>query len=305
MQVLGDIPRLNARRYPDKKSLIMDDDALTFRQLDLAANRLAQGLLALGVKPGDKVAVMAQNCLEFPIIVFAVAKCAGVLVPINFRYGKSELIYVINDSEPRVLFYGPEFSDLVRDAKTEFSDSVHLVAIGGETPAGNTGMRALMAGSSHAEPAITVDPASAAMIMYTSGTTGFPKGVLYSHAAYMAVYAGLVVEGDLGCNDVTMVALPLFHNGGLNALLNPTLMMGGTAVITAKGFDPEKILPAVERFGVTLTMWVPTMLAMLVNHPAVTGFNLSSLEKIWYGSSPISPTVLKRSQEVFQARFYQ
>ena len=305
MQVLGDIPRLNARRYPDKKALVMDDGVMTFRQLERAANRLARGLLALGVQSGDKVAVMAQNCLEFPIIVFAVAKCAAVLVPINFRYEKSELVYVINDSEPRVLFYGPEFTDLVHDAKTEFSDSVHRVAIGDETPAGDTGMRALMAGSSHSEPAITVDPASAAMIMYTSGTTGFPKGVLYSHGAYLAVYAGLVLEGDLRHKDVTMVALPLFHNGGLNALLNPTLMMGGTAVIMAKGFDPERILAAVERFGVTLTMWVPTMLAMLVNHPAVTGFKLSSLEKIWYGSSPISPTVLKRSQEVFQARFYQ
>ncbi len=305
MQVLGDIPRLNARRYPDKKALIMDDGVMTFRQLELEANRLARGMLALGIMPGDKVAVMAQNCLEFPIIVFAAAKCGAVLVPVNFRYQKSELVYVTNNSEPRVLFYGPEFTALVHEAKAEFSDSVHLVAIADEAPDGETGMRTLMAGSSDLDPAIAVDPDSAAMIMYTSGTTGFPKGVLYSHAAYMAVYSGLVIEGDLGHEDVTMVALPLFHNGGLNALLNPSLMMGGTAVIMAKGFDPDRILSAVDRYGVTLTMWVPTMLAMLVNHPAVTDFNLTTLKKIWYGSSPISPTVLKASQEIFQAQFYQ
>jgi len=305
MQVLGDIPRLNARRYPDKKALIMNDDVITFRQLDLAANSLAEGLLTLGVKPGDKVPIMAQNCLEFPIIVFAVAKCAAVLVPINFRYEKNELVYVINNSEPRVLFYGPEFTSLVHGAKSEFSDSVHRVAIADTAPAEDTGMRALMAGNSDSEPAIAVDPNSPAMIMYTSGTTGFPKGVLYSHAAYLAVYAGLVIEGDLSHKDITMVALPLFHNGGLNALLHPTLMMGGTAVIMAKGFDPDKVLSAVDRYGVTLTMWVPTMLAMLLNHPAVAGFNLTTLEKIWYGSSPISPSVLKTSQDVFQAQFYQ
>ena len=305
MQVLGDIPRLNARRYPDKNALIMDDDAITFRQLDLAANSLAQGLLTLGIKPGDKVAVMAQNCLEFPIIVFAVAKCAAVLVPINFRYEKNELVYVINDSEPKVLFYGPEFTPLVQAAKAEFSDSIQRISIADTAPSEDTGMRGLMAGRSDSEPAIAVDPNSVAMIIYTSGTTGFPKGVLYSHAAYLAVYAGLVIEGDLNHEDITMVALPLFHNGGLNALLHPTLMMGGTAVIMAKGFDPDKVLSAVDRYGVSLTMWVPTMLVMLINHPAVTGFNLTTLKKIWYGSSPISPGVLKTSQDIFQARFYQ
>lgn len=305
MQVLGDIPRLNARRYPDKKALVMDNDAITFRQLDRAANSLAQGMLSLGLKPGHKVAIMAQNCLEFPIIVFAVAKCGAVLVPVNFRYNKRELIYVINDSEPRMLFYGPEFAPLVHTAKAEFSDSIQRIAITGAAPAEDTGMNDLMAGSSDSEPAVAVDPNSPAMIMYTSGTTGFPKGVLYSHAAYQAVYAGLVIEGDLSSTDITMVALPLFHNGGLNALLHPTLMMGGTAVIMAKGFDPDKVLSAVDRFGVTLTMWVPTMLAMLITHPAVKDFNLTTLGKIWYGSSPISPTVLEASQTIFQARFYQ
>jgi acyl-CoA synthetase (AMP-forming)/AMP-acid ligase II len=305
MHVLGDIPRLNAGRYPDKKALIMDDDFITFSRLNVAANRLANGLLVLGIKPGDTVAIMAQNCLEFPIIVYAVAKCAAVLVPVNFRYEKKELVYVLNDSQPKALFYGPEFTALVNEAVNEFSGSLHLAAISGPSPAGNTDMAALGQGQPASEPAVAVDPKSAAMIMYTSGTTGFPKGVLYSHAAYLAVYAGLVIEGDLGRNDVSMVALPLFHNGGLNALLQPTLMMGGTAVIMAKGFDPERILAAVGRHGVTLTMWVPTMLAMLINHPAVAGFNPATLQKIWYGSSPISPTVLECSREIFQARFYQ
>ncbi|MCP4622730.1 MAG: long-chain fatty acid--CoA ligase [bacterium] len=305
MQVLGDIPRLNAKRFPDKKALIMDDDSITFSRLNDAANRLANGLLALGIKPGDKVALMAQNCLEFPIIVYAVAKCAAVLVPVNFRYEKTELVYVIDDSEPKALFYGPEFSVLVNEAITEISGSVHLVAVTGKAPAENTSMTTLKEGQPASEPAIEVNRNSAAMIMYTSGTTGFPKGVLYSHAAYLAVYAGLVIEGDLGRNDVSMVALPLFHNGGLNALLQPTLMMGGTAVIMAKGFDPDRILSAVGRHGVTLTMWVPTMLAMLINHPAVADFNLTTLKKIWYGSSPITPTVLESSRNIFQAKFYQ
>lgn len=305
MQVLGDIPRLNSKRYPDKKALIMEDDFITFQQLNDSAKRLARGLLALGIEVGDKVAVMAQNCLEYPIIVYAVAKCGAVLVPINFRYEQKELVYVVNNSNPKVLFYGLEFSRLINEAAGKFSASVETVSISASTQTEGSNMQMLMAQQDGLEPAVVVNPDSAAMIMYTSGTTGFPKGVKYSHAAYMAVYTGMVIEGDLNHHDITMVALPLFHNGGLNALLQPSLMMGATVLIMAKGFDPDEILSAVDRHGVTLTLWVPTMLAMLINHPGASGLNLSTLNKIWYGSSPISPTVLKASQELFKAKFYQ
>lgn len=305
MQVLGDIPRLNSKRYPDKKALIMEDDFITFQQLNDSAKRLARGLLALGIEVGDKVAVMAQNCLEYPIIVYAVAKCGAVLVPINFRYEQKELVYVVNNSNPKVLFYGLEFSRLINKAAGKFSASVETVSISASTQTEGSNMQMLMAQQDGLEPAVVVNPDSVAMIMYTSGTTGIPKGVKYSHAAYMAVYTGMVIEGDLNHHDITMVALPLFHNGGLNALLQPSLMMGATVLIMAKGFDPDEILSAVDRHGVTLTLWVPTMMAMLINHPGTSGFNLSTLNKIWYGSSPISPTVLKASQELFQAKFCQ
>ncbi len=113
------------------------------------------------------------------------------------------------------------------------------------------------------------------------------------------------IEGDPQHEDGTMVALPLFHNGGLNALVQPTLMMGGSVVVMRRGFEPQAVLEAVERYKVTMTMWVPTMLSMLVNHPDASNYNLTSLEKIWYGSSPISPALLKASQELFNAKFYQ
>ena len=116
MRVLGDIARLNARRYPDKNALIMDNAHLTFRQLNDSANRLANGLISLGVAQGDRVALLAENCLEFVIVNYAVAKCGAILVPVNFRYKKKELVYVVNDSEPSVLLHGPEFSALLAEA---------------------------------------------------------------------------------------------------------------------------------------------------------------------------------------------
>jgi fatty-acyl-CoA synthase len=101
MNVFGDIPRLNAKRYPDKKAIIMGDEYLTFDQLNRLSNQLAYGLLSINVKPGDRVGLLAYNCLEYAIINFAVAKCGAILVPINFRFKESELTYVINNSQPR------------------------------------------------------------------------------------------------------------------------------------------------------------------------------------------------------------
>jgi fatty-acyl-CoA synthase len=305
MQRIGDIARLNAKRYPEKMALIMGDDFLTYRQLNQQANQLAYGLLSMGIRPGDRVAILALNCIECVMVQYAVAKCGSVLVPLNFRYKKDELVYAINNSSPKVLILGPEFVSLVEEVKSEFLSQPHFVPISGECVKPGTRLHKLMEGRPLSEPAVNVDPASPFLITYTSGTTGSPKGVLASHTAFMNIYSGMVVEGDVQHEEVTLVALPLFHTGGMHALVQPTLLMGGTAVIMGKGFDPEKTLDAVQRYSVTMTMWVPTMLAMLVNYPNVSKNRMSSLKKIWYGSSAISPSVLEASMSLFKAGFYQ
>ncbi len=305
MQVIGDIARLNAKRYPNKKALIKDDEYINFDQLNKQANQLAHGLLSMGIRPGDRVAILAFNCIECVVVQYAVVKCGGIVVPINFRYKREELIYVVNNSEPSVLFFGPEFIPLVEEAKSDFASPVHLVSISEESLMSGLSFRKLMDGQSASEPTVKIDPASPFIITYTSGTTGFPKGVLASHSAFLDIYIGMATEGDVHHEEVTLVPLPLFHTGGMHALVQPTLLMGGTAVIMGKGFDPDKILDAVQRYGVTMTMWVPTMLAMLINHPNVTKYKLSTLKKIWYGSSAISPQVLDASMQIFNAHFYQ
>jgi fatty-acyl-CoA synthase len=305
MQVIGDIARLNAKRYPDRKALIMGDEHVTYGQLNDQANQLAHRLVSMGIEPGDKVAILSYNCPHYVVISYAVAKCGAVVVPVNFRYKRDELVYVINNCEPKVLFFGPDFISLVKEAETGFASPVHLVAISGEPLDSGLSLSTAMREQSSSEPTVKVDPAAAFAITYTSGTTGFPKGVLASHSAFLNTYVGMIVEGDLGPGETTLVCLPLFHNGGMHSQLQPTLVRGGTAVIMPRGFQPEKILDAVERHGVTMTMWVPTQLAMLVNDPGVTKHNLSTLRKIWYGSSPISPTLLKACMDTFKAGFYQ
>jgi fatty-acyl-CoA synthase len=305
MQTIGDIIGLNARRYPDKTALVMENEFLSFHQLNQQTNQLAHGLLSLGVKPGDKVAIFAENCLEWVIVNLAIVKCGGVAVPLNFRYKKDELIYAINNSETSVLFFGAEFFSIIEEAKDEFASMVKLVAMYGETLESKLSLKSLMDGRSTSEPAVRVDPTWPAAIMYTSGTTGSPKGVLTSHSGFFGIYIGLIVEGDVHHDDVTMVSLPLFHGGGMHSLVLPQLLMGSTSVIMGRGFDPDKVLDTVTRYGVTLTMWVPTQLAMLVNYPGLAKHDVTTLKKIWYGSSPITPTVLESSRDFFKVGFYQ
>jgi acyl-CoA synthetase (AMP-forming)/AMP-acid ligase II len=305
MRVLGDMLRLNAKRFPEKKALIMDESFLTYHQLNRQANQLAHALISLNVNPGDRVAILAYNCIEYVTIYYAALKCGAVVVPLNFRYKRDELVYTVNNASPRVLFFGPEFLSLVEDSLPDITSSLSLVSISNETSGVGLQLETLLTQGSTAEPSVTVPPASACTSIYTSGTTGFPKGVLMSHSSWLNTYTGIVVEGDVEHDDVAVICMPLFHGGGMHVLLQPTFLRGGTAVLMGKGFEPDKFLSAVEKHKATLTLLVPTQLAMLVNDLGARRYDVRSLRKIWYGSAPISPQVLDASIALFDAKFYQ
>lgn len=304
MRIVDDILTLNAKRFGKRKALITEEGSLTFAQLNERANRLANGLNALGVRPSDKVGILAPNSLEWVVVFYAVAKCGACLVPVNFRYKKEELIHVVNNSDASFLFFSDDLAGLVEQAEGEFVNGPQLIPLRGNPNDGTTYSK-LIDLSPDKEPEIAVDPMWPLCITYTSGTTGLPKGVLASHYGFINIYIGLTIEGDVHENEVTLVSMPFFHVAGMHALLQPTFLRGGTVVLHTGSFDPEKVLYAVARNRVTMTMWVPTQLAMLLNHPSIGVYDISSLSKIWYGSSPITPPVLEGSLDRFKANFYQ
>ncbi|MBM3555776.1 MAG: long-chain fatty acid--CoA ligase, partial [Alphaproteobacteria bacterium] len=211
-----------------------------------------------------------------------------------------ELAYLVADARPEVLIFGADLAGIVAKAAASFPVRPALFGLRGEA-SGAASLEKTLERASDAPPRIAVDPASAAALMYTSGTTGKPKGVLFPHASYFATYLALIVEGDLDPGAVTMVNIPLFHQAGMNALALPTLMMGGTVVLTGRNFDPIEAFATVARHRVTTTMWVPTMLGALSMMSEVRQHDLASLKAIWYGSAPITPTVLERSLAAFPA----
>jgi fatty-acyl-CoA synthase len=299
MLVVGDLSRLNAIRYPNKPALIMNGEALTYAELNRRANRLAHALLGSGVEAGDRVALLAYNRLDYAVITQAVSKCGALLVPMNFRFGAEEIRQILADAEPRALFLEPEFEPTLRQAVARGAPAPRLFLLGEP-------VEELARDQPETEPARSVDPQSPCVIMYTSGTTGTPKGVLVSHATYFRMYLAHAVETRMRHDDVYLIAVPLFHAAGLNMALHQCLFMGSTGIVHRGSFDPETIFRLIEAHHITLAILVPTTLALLAFHPRVGEYDLSSLDKIFYGSMPITPPTLEKAREVFpHARFNQ
>jgi acyl-CoA synthetase (AMP-forming)/AMP-acid ligase II len=307
VRVIGDLTRLNAVRYPNKTALIMGERSLTYAELEARANRLAHGLLSLGVQAGDRVALLAYNRLDYSVVVQAVAKCGAILVPMNFRLAPPEMAHVLADAEPRLLFMEPSFRAAIGQALAGLAQPPQIVLLTNEgEPADGPSLDSLSAGRSETPPEVGVDPESPCVILYTSGTTGRPKGVLAAHAMYVRMYLAQAVEARLIHDETFLIAVPMFHAAGLNMCLNQCLFMGSTGVIHNGPFDPEVILGLIQRHRITLAVLVPTTLSMLAFHPRLAGFDVTSLRHIFYGSMPITPRVLDRSLEVFpEALFWQ
>lgn len=303
MRVLGDLSRLQARRRPGKAALLMGDRQLSYRALDSESNAIAHLIAERDIQPGDRVAVLGENSMEYALITQAAAKAGSILLPLNFRLSARELAYVIGNAEPGLIFVESGYLETLMQALGQCGLTPELVTF--EHTASGTGLTSILAGTSREAPAIEVDPHSPAIMMYTSGTTGFPKGVLYSHSNYHTLFDGLLVEGDYSPSDIVHLALPMFHNAGLNGALNTTLLIGGTVVIHRGNFDAETVMRDVQRHRINVGLWVPTNLAILLDHPRFADFDLSSMQRIFYGGMSIGTELRARAEAAFDVDFYQ
>lgn len=307
MRTIGDFSRMNARRCPDKAAVRMGDETLTYRELNRQSNRLGRALEASRIGIGDRIGILAFNCPEFVTISQAVAKIGAMLVPFSTRFVAEEIRQLIVDCEPKALFVEPSLFTAADAAIQGLSAPPRLILIRDEAKAANATLLAdFTNGQSDADIDCDVDPESAAAIMYTSGTTGAPKGVMISHEKYLRIFLAAVIEMDIDEAEVMQLAMPLFHNGGFASVLNPGLMIGATVVCYRGHFDPERICENIAQNRITMVHWVPTMIGMLLGHIGQTRHDLSGLKKIHYGAMPISPDMLAAAMQAFpKASFYQ
>ncbi|MGD9968063.1 MAG: class I adenylate-forming enzyme family protein [Hyphomonadaceae bacterium] len=284
-------PARAARHWPDAIAIIDGERCVTFAELDERANAAAHALLALGLEPGDRVALIQQNCLEYVLAVIAIARSGGVLTPVLGALTAPEQAAIVADSEARfIVALTPQHFERAREVA---SASATVLAIGAFAGGEDLLARTRTPG----DPAIIDRPPSElAQILYTSGTTGRPKGVTHSFASVSAAMNFWAATFGHTPHDRVLGQLPLSHFGG-RAM--DSAWVGGAALVILRDASPAAVLDAIAAHRVTFMLCVPTVLRMLLDEPAIDGADHSSLKAIVYAAAPAAPALVERAMARF------
>ncbi|WP_199485053.1 long-chain-fatty-acid--CoA ligase [Actinomadura craniellae] len=295
MTLLTEVLRERAREKPDQIAFIDGDREITYAELDASVDRAAQALAAAGVEAGDRVAVLDKNSVEYVEQLFGAARLGAVQVPVNYRLAPAEVAYIVNDARAKVFIAGPEFVPVLDEIAGELEHTTKLVVINGSGHAYDD--YADWQAAHPAEPVPAQVASSDVFVqLYSSGTTGRPKGVLLAHDNFTAVLPNTNQLWDLDDETVLMVAMPMYHVAG-NALSVCVVWDGLTGVIMREP-DPVGITKAVERHRVTHLFLVPVLLLFIQMMPEAREADMSSLRLMLYGASPISDDVLRGAMEM-------
>jgi len=303
---LADIPRVQAHQFRDTKALIFKDEALTYLQLHGQSNRVANALLAQGIKAQSRVAILAKDSLKSYEILFACSKINAVLVPINWRLAAAEVSYILTDANVEVIFVGSQFQTLVETIRNQLDGVKAFIALEKAEQNWLTYDHWYQE-YPNVQPDTAISPNDVAVQIYTSGTTGRPKGVQLAHYSFFAIAKEFVQQGknwiDWSQTDKSLLVLPFFHIGGLWWAIRG--LACGAENILLETFDGVEVLKAIEKYRITKTCMVPAMIQVLLAEPECKQTDFSSLGYIVYGGSPIAESLLKIALSRFSCNFVQ
>ncbi len=290
--------QISSMMVPDREALVCEGRRVTYMEMAQRVNRLANALLSLGITRRDKVVVMALNGTEVVETCYACARIGATFVPLNYRAKREEITYMVNNSEAATLLVGPRYLDLVSDIRPEL-DTIKNLFCYGPSADGMTSYDDLMASGSEEEVFAETKEEDAAMLLYTSGTTALPKGVVLTHLTLSVYVTNTMNPADPeAARDVTLLSVPVYHVAGATAPLSA--IWGGRTLVILPQFEPELWLEEVQKEKVTHSFVVPTMLKRIMEHPDFGKYDLSSLQLITYGAAPMPYEVVRRAVDVFQ-----
>jgi len=300
----ADIIYRNAILYPDHEAFVCGSKRISFKHFNERANRLIHGLQGLKIQKGDVIGILSWNCLEYAEVFGAAMKAGYVLAHFNPRLKAQELIHVINDSKASVIFIGPDLVEILERIHNQLSHTKTIVAFGNAREPMMT-YSELLARQSTSEPESKVTEQDPLVIFYTSGTTGVPRGALYTHKQKMENTVMKALDIGLEIGDRHLVILPMFHIGG-DSHIWPFFLMGGCNVLIPEpSFNPAASLQTIVKERITDVHIVPTQLVSLLNLPDIESYDLGELKRVWYAASPMPVEVLKRGLALFGPIFMQ
>ena len=301
--ILGDIFRRNAKRYPRKTGIVFRSTSFGFDEFNRRINSLANALIGLGMHRQDKVAILLDNCHQYIELYCAAPKAGGVAVPINNSLSPSEMAYIINNAEAKILAFGERFAPTIDSLISELDSVETLVGIG-TSAQGAKSYEQLVTDYPFTEPEVEVGEEDLAYLLYSSGTTGMPKGVMVTHRGIIESAVNYVLGCDLRHEDVGLAAVPLFWGPAPIINIVPQFYVGGTLVI-ADDFSPEAILGLIQREKVTTSIMAPPMIMAMIDHPQLSNYDTSSLRHVWFGGVPMPVESLKRVVKTMGNVFFQ
>jgi acyl-CoA synthetase (AMP-forming)/AMP-acid ligase II len=289
--LLSDIPMLAAHHAPKVEAVRFGERALTYVELRDRCWRLSNALAAVG-EAGDRVAILAENCPEYTECYYGVPGAGMALTLLNYRLTARELAYIIGNSAPRVLVVEPKYLPTLEQIRAEIPSVEQILLIGSEAE-GCVNYDAFVASGEASEPTRRPSEDDLCWLLYTSGTTGLPKGAMLSHRNLLtAVYNGMV-GWETAPDEVVMYTFPQYHVAGY---LIPIHHLRGYKLVLLRSFDPQTMLRTVEEHRVTNTGMAPTMIAMLLESGMADAYDISSLKRIGYGASSMPAEVLRRAR---------
>ncbi|MEZ5645466.1 MAG: fatty acyl-CoA synthetase [Burkholderiaceae bacterium] len=293
-QQLGDLLRRSAARHPHKLALVFRDKRDTFSTLNTVVNRAANALSALGIRKGERIALLSRNNRAFVILRFALARIGAVVAPVNFMLNAEDVAYILEHSGARGLICQDSLCP-VAEAALDHLGKVPDILLSIRHAGGTVSDRwrpveALYEHPDSSEPWVPMGAEDPSQMMYTSGTESRPKGAMLPASALYAQYVTVISDGEMRSDAVELHCLPLFHCAQLDCFLTPDLYLGATSILQ-DGADPVTMFEAIQAEKVTKLFCPPTVWILLLRHPDFDKYDLSSLNQGYYGAS-IMPTAI-------------
>ncbi|MDP6658089.1 MAG: long-chain-fatty-acid--CoA ligase [Nitrospinaceae bacterium] len=301
--LVHEILEASAVRLPDKIALIENENELTFAQALSRVEAFSTRLAERGVTKGDRVALLFPNCIEFCIAYFAVVRLGAIAVPLNNRLATKEFTYIINDAGPSTLVVGYQFWETYLSFREHLTHPSQVIYAGDAPLEGIDFLKDLISPVANTLPAPQILPDDPACIMYTSGTTGLPKGAVMSHRNVFTNARNCGAHLNYREDDKTLIVVPLFHVTGLNSQLVAFIYVGGTSVIM-RDYNTARMIDLLAKHKVTVTFKVPTMYTLMLANPSLENSDLSALRLAAYGGAPMAPEIIKTLQQQLDVNFY-
>ena len=283
----GDMLRRSAKRFPGKVSILWQGHALSYRDLDLAADRLANALVGAGVRRGTKIGIVCRNRTEYAVAFFGAARSGGVLVNVSILYAAEELQFVLQKADIEILLFEDIFAEKIAAVVDQLPRLRRLVVIGGAA----SGLDAVpfdefVARGEPQPPRVEIAEDDPFCMTYTGGTTGRPKGVLTSHRNRAITAHTVMVEEAIDERDVVGIVTPLFHVAALNIMFQPAILAGATVALLSKWAVPD-FTAMVRSAGMTAAFMVPTQASMVVSDPSFDAAAYATWTKLSFAGAPM------------------